>query len=423
MKEKLWTRRKVFKLGLIPLAAGPLRALAQGSGELIYNSYMGDPVPRAFDQKMVARFKQKYPGIRVQHTIVAHEDFKQAIRTYLIASRPPDVLTWFAGNRMRFFASRGLLADITDLWQKEGLEKVINPALHEACKYNGRYYFLPTGYYWWAVYYRRDIFERLNLKPPATWEEFLGVCERLKEAGITPLTTGTRFRWPAAAWFDYLNMRINGPKFHIELTDGLVPYTDERVRRVFDYWKVLLDKGYFIANPAAYDWHEGVALMAQGKAAMYLMGAFIRESYPRERWEELDFFRFPIIDPKVPVGEDAPTDGFFVPARARNLQNAKLFLAYAASREFAEAMIKELNSISARTDIPMNLYSDYFQKGIREVLSRANYTAQFYDRDTHPEMAERGMNGFVQFMANPGQIGSILQALEADRKRIFAQEK
>ncbi|MER3602851.1 MAG: hypothetical protein C4298_02850 [Thermus sp.] len=86
-------------------------------------------------------------------------------------------------------------------------------------------------------------------------------------------------------------------------------------------------------------------------------------------------------------------------------------------------MIKELNSISARTDIPMNLYSDYFQKGIREVLSRANYTAQFYDRDTHPEMAERGMNGFVQFMANPGQIGSILQALEADRKRIFAQEK
>ncbi|WP_413216962.1 extracellular solute-binding protein [Thermus oshimai] len=67
---------------------------------------MGDPVPRAFDQKMVARFKEKYPGIRVQHTIVAHEDFKQAIRTYLIASRPPDVLTWFAGNRMRFFASR-----------------------------------------------------------------------------------------------------------------------------------------------------------------------------------------------------------------------------------------------------------------------------------------------------------------------------
>lgn len=98
-------------------------------------------------------------------------------------------------------------------------------------------------------------------------------------------------------------------------------YTDERVRRVFEYWKILLDKGYFISNPAAYDWHEGVALMVQGKAAMYLMGAFIRESYPRDRWEELDFFRFHIIDPKVPVGEDAPTDGFFVPARARNLQN------------------------------------------------------------------------------------------------------
>ena len=45
---------------------------------------------------------------------------------------------------------------------------------------------------------------------------------------------------------------------------------------------------------------------------MYLMGRFIVDSYPDEMENDLDFFRFPIIDPDQPIGEDAPTDGFFM---------------------------------------------------------------------------------------------------------------
>ncbi len=98
---------------------------------------------------------------------------------------------------------------------------------------DGKQYFLPNSYYWWAVYYRRSIFERYGLQPPETWNDFRTVCSKLKQNGVSPITIGTKYRWTAAGWFDYLNMRVNGPDFHINLMLGREKYDDPRVKKVF----------------------------------------------------------------------------------------------------------------------------------------------------------------------------------------------
>jgi multiple sugar transport system substrate-binding protein/raffinose/stachyose/melibiose transport system substrate-binding protein len=189
----------------------------------------------------------------VLHSSVAHEDFKQAIRAYLTASTPPDVMTWFAGNRARFFIDKGLIMDISDVWESEGWNETYPTGFRAVSSVDDQQYFLPTNWYWWAVYYRTDIFEEYGLEPPETWEEFLEVAETLKANGVAPIAIGTKFRWTAAAWFDYLNMRVNGPEFHINLMLGKESYDDPRVKKVFtDYWAPLIENGYFIDDPAAY---------------------------------------------------------------------------------------------------------------------------------------------------------------------------
>ncbi|SAK77752.1 extracellular solute-binding protein [Caballeronia temeraria] len=45
--------------------------------------------------------------------------------------------------------------------------------------------------------------------------------------------------------------------------------------------------------------------------------------------------------------------------------------------------------------------------------------AQFYDRDMTKEMADEGMKGMQQFVADPSKIDSILAQLEQTRKRIY----
>jgi multiple sugar transport system substrate-binding protein/raffinose/stachyose/melibiose transport system substrate-binding protein len=216
-------------------------------------------------------------------------------------------------------------------------------------------------------------------------------------------------------------MRTNGPEFHIDLMDLKVPYNDPRVKAVFENWQKLLDANCFIEDPAAYEWQDAVSPMAQGDAAMYLMGGFIVDSYPDELEEDLDFFRFPVINPDVPIGEDAPTDGYFMAANAGNLAGGKEFLAYLGSKEVQQSTLDTLGRLPSRTDVDISNISAPIQKGI-QLIQGADYIAQFYDRDTTPPMAEAGMNAMMRFWDDPSQIDQLLDELEQERQRILAEE-
>jgi multiple sugar transport system substrate-binding protein/raffinose/stachyose/melibiose transport system substrate-binding protein len=389
---------------------------------VIYNSYMTDPAPKEADAKQVEMFMEANPDVEIVHSVVAHEDFKQAIRAYLTASTPPDVMTWFAGNRARFFIDRELIMDISDVWESEGWNETYPAGFQAMSSVDGKQYFLPASWYWWAVYYRKDIFEQYGLEPPETWEEFLAVCETLKENGVTPITIGTKFRWTAAAWFDYLNMRVNGPEFHINLMLGKESYDDPRVLKVFtDYWTPLIENGYFIDDPAAYTWQEALNFLSNGDAAMYLMGDFLRDVYPEEEADKIGFFRFPIIDPSVPIGEDAPTDGYFIAANAQHPENAKRFLAYLGSKEGQQFFADFLGRLPTNMEVDTSGFTDMQQQGL-ELIQGADFVAQFYDRDTTPEMADEGMNGMMQYWDNPDEIEDILAYLETVRAEVFAEE-
>lgn len=392
------------------------------TGKLVYNSYQSDPAPKEVDAALVKQFQDANPGLEVVHSTVAHEDFKQAIRTYLTSSTPPDVMTWFAGNRARFFIDKGLIMDISDVWQKEGWTEDFPKGFMALSSVDGKQYFVPTSYYWWALYYNKEVLAKYGLEPPTTWDELLNACSVLKENGITPISIGTKAPWTAAAWFDYLNMRINGPEFHINLMLGKEKYDDPRVKKVFEYWAQLLNNGCFTENAASYEWQAAVTPLVQGEAGMYLMGQFIMDSIPEENRANFDFVRFPIIDPNVPIGEDAPTDGFFAAAKAPNPEAAKAFLAFLGSKESQEYVAKELKRVPVHTGVDPSIFPPETLKGI-ELLKGADYVAQFYDRDTTPEMAEKGMAAFQQFWDNPGDIDNILAQLEKDRELIFSEEQ
>ena len=403
------------------LAAGPrgFQAAAAQGGSMTVASNQSDPEPRKRMEQLVADF-QAESGVQVELTTVNHEDFKTAIRTYLASDEPPDVLTWFAGNRARFFIERELILPITDVYEQNQLTtKFPEGILAVSRGTDDQFYFLPQTYYQWAIYYKPSVFQANGIEtPPQTWDEFLAACDTLLEAGIKPITIGTKSAWPAAGWFDYLNMRTNGPEFHVRLTDGLAAYNSPEVKETFRHWAELLDREAYVDSPTALDWQDGVPPLLGGEAAMYLIGGFITDEVPEDQQADLDFFRFPVINPDVPIGEDAPTDGLFASARAKNPDQAKAFLAYAASAEVQQRLAQEAGQIAINVDVPLDIYDAPTQKAV-QMLQESDYIAQFYDRDTSPEMADVGMQAFVQFMDNPGDVDQILDDLEAERERIF----
>jgi multiple sugar transport system substrate-binding protein len=411
------TSMKIVK-GLFGLGfAAALSVSTALAGELVINSDQSDPAPKKAMEELIADFQAKHPDIKVKWNNFDHEGYKSAIRNFLTAD-PPDVAAWYAGNRMAPFVKAGLFDPVDDVWEANGFNEQLKSAA-ASMTIDGKKWGVPYTYYQWGIYYNKEAYKKAGAEVPKTWADFVANCEKFKAAGIDCLTTGTKALWPGAGIFDYMNLRVNGYEFHMDLANGKIPWTDDRVRNTFAEWKKIVP--YITANHAAIDWQDAAALLAQGKAANYVMGNFAVATFKDGGMtnDTLGFMVFPEITPGIPRAEDAPTDTFHIPSGAKNKEDAKKFLAYLGSPEAQTKMNATLGQLP--TNNKATVGDDPFIKAGFEMLSSAYALAQFFDRDAPADMAKAGMEGFQEFMVKPDNLDAILERLEKVRQKVYAQ--
>ncbi len=385
------------------------------AGTLIVNSNQSGAEAAAALKEYIADFEAAHPDVKVVLNEFESESYKVAIRNFL-TSETPDVALWFAGNRMKFFVDQDLFRDVSDVWEEYGLyDSMASSRL--SVTVDDKQYGVPWGYYQWGMYYRTDIFDKVGLSVPTNFEELVAACSTLRENNITPVAIGTRYLWTAAGWFDYLNMRINGYEFHMDLAAGKVSYEDSRLDMVFDKWAELINADCYLEDHASFGWEDGLTPMINGEAAMYLLGNFITGNLNTAGvLDHIDYFQFPKIVDGVPLSEDAPTDTIHIPAGAKNIEDAKKFLGFLSNPEAATKWANARSFLSPNSNAEPP--SDRFQlKGVN-VLNNAYGIAQFFDRDANPDMAKTAMEGFQEFMVKPDREAKIRARVEKERERI-----
>ncbi|WP_109482316.1 extracellular solute-binding protein [Paraburkholderia sp. C35] len=397
--------------------ASPFAATTADAGTMTINIAFKGASQRAVWQSVIDDFKKAHPDIDVKVSFVDEEAYKVQLPGWL-STVAPDVVNWHNGERMAYYARRGLFEDLSGDWKKNGWDNMY-ASTKESSTYNGKQYAAPTVYYSWGLFYRKDLFQKAGItSEPKTWDQLMDACKKLKAAGITPFAVGGRDAWTLAGWFDYLDLRINGNAFHQKLMAGEVPYTDPRVKKVYTTWKQLLDDKDFIDNSLSYDLDAAQPFLFQGKAAMMLMGTFITGGFPPNVKPNMSYFQFPIIDSNVPTAEDGPVESLHIPAKAKNKADAHTFLAFVETPEQGAKLATGLGSLSANSKSPEP--EDPISKIGFQILSNTKGgIAQFYDRDMTKEMADEGMKGMQQFIADPTKIDEILAQLEQTRKRIY----
>ena len=401
----------------VAAAVAPFAAGTAQAGTLTMNIAFKGASQRAVWQSVIDDFRKAHPDIDVKASFVDEEAYKVQLPGWL-STVPPDVLNWHNGERMAYYARRGLFEDLSGDWKKNGWDSMY-ASTKESSTYNGKQYAAPTVYYSWGLFYRKDLFQKAGISSePKTWDQLMDACRKLKAAGITPFAVGGRDAWTLAGWFDYLDLRINGNAFHQKLMAGEVPYTDPRVKKVYTTWKQLLDDKDFIDNSLSYDLDAAQPFLFQGKAAMMLMGTFITGGFSPTVKQQMGYFQFPIIDSNVPTAEDGPVESLHIPGKAKNKADARAFLAFAETPEVGAQLAKGLGSLSANSKSPEP--EDPISKIGFQILSNTKGgIAQFYDRDMTKEMADEGMKGMQQFVSDPTKLDSILAQLEQTRQRIY----
>lgn len=384
------------------------------SGTLKLGSNYSDDTPKKAMQAEVDAFTAANSGVTVNVNTVDHNTFQENINNYL-QGKPDDVFTWFAGYRMRFFASQGLAGDVSDVWGNlTGFSDAFKKA---STGDDGKQYFVPIYNYPWAVFYRPSVWQKHGYAVPKTLDEFKTLGAQMQKDGLAPIAFADKDGWPAMGTFDILNMRINGYQFHVDLMAGKKSWNGPEVKKVFDVWTELLPLHQ--ADSLGRTWQEAAQSLQQGKSGMYLLGSFVAQQV--DNGEDLDFFAFPEIDPAIGADAiDAPIDGFMMAAEPSNEAAAKALLTFLGGKEAGTIWGKtDPSNVLANSEADTSTYTD-LQKKSAELISQSKSIAQFLDRDTRPDFASTVMIPQLQaFIKDPKSAPKILEDIENQKKSLF----
>ncbi|MEU9403601.1 ABC transporter substrate-binding protein [Streptomyces sp. NPDC048242] len=395
-------------------------AKSPSTGAVTLQSNLSAPRAKAAMEDLAAAYAKKGTG-RVSLNTVAAETFRTQLPTYLTSANPPDVYTWYPGSVADAYAKKDLLLGLDDVWASSPDLKRYSKALNSLCTAgSGKKVFVPSTYYWWGMFYRKSNFAKWGVREPRTWDEFLDLCDTLKSKGVAPigLGAGGNTTWVASAWFDYLDIRINGAGYHRELLAGKHRFDDPEVRRVFDRWREVLP--YFDPDGTAVAFQDATTALLNGRSGMMLIGTFFADAAPKDALDDIDFFRFPVIDPKVPLAEEAPTDGYFASARSGRTRQVDELMKYLATAEAQEIYIKG----SSGTVLPCHpdakdAGTPLVKKGRAHIESAAELT-QFFNRDSSDALQPTADTALTKFIAQPKSVGSILTDWQRDAAKIWS---
>jgi len=410
--------------------APELAVNGEKSGTLSIVTKFADPKYAPYFVSVAKAYEAANPKVKVDLQQVGDQPYKDKIRVLSAAQQLPDIYFSWAGDFANKFVRAGLAADLTSvLGPDTEWGKTFTPASLKAFQYDGKSYGVPINLDGKYLAYNKAAFTKAGIStPPATFEELLTACGKLKAAGYTPIALGNQFGWPAIHYITQLNAYdVAADQLAKDYDPANGAFTDPGYITALQQFKTLSDT---CSNPSANGLsHEAAqANLLSGKAAMQYIESLEfqvlteKGGASKEIADNWSFMRLPASasaagDTKALTG--AP-DGFMVNAKSKQAALAVDFLKFFSSQQNASKMVKELGwlspvagSVSAENAFPQLVDT-------LEDMGQASQFAIWLDTVTHAEVASAylsGVEGMLNGDRTPEQLMKGVQDAAAKAKK------
>jgi multiple sugar transport system substrate-binding protein len=185
---------------------------AQDTATVRYWHTMSDPETAKLDE-LIAAFEEANPGIDIEATRYAYNDFKEALLTSLAGAEPPDVarldIVWVPE-----FAEQGALAAMDELLPDfDTLAEGFFPGPLQTTYWDGHYWGLPLNTNTQVLLYNRAQFEEAGLEAPTTVDEFVdATCALANGEERYGYAMGGTYFWAPAPLFYTQGGQITDPE-------------------------------------------------------------------------------------------------------------------------------------------------------------------------------------------------------------------
>lgn len=305
-------------------------------------------------------YHKLYPDVKIINATVAGgagTNAKAVLKTRMLGGDPPDSFQVHAGHELiDTWVKTGYMEPVTFLYKEEGWDKVMPPGILNIVKYKDDYWSVPVNIHRANVlWYSKAVFEKYNITPPKTFDDFFAVCEKLKKEGIVPIVMGTKDGWEAGHVFETFLIGTLGAEGYKGLWTGKTKWSDKRVTEAL----ILFDKmlNYVNDDHSALTWDEAGQYLIQGKGAMMIMGDWTNGWFMAKNFDGYGW----TLAPGNEGIFDALSDSFGLPKGCKHRDNVIAWLKVLGSKEGQKEFNMRKGSIPARTDVDMSDFNEYLK--------------------------------------------------------------
>lgn len=310
---------------------------------------------------IVDAFNRSQPDVHVDLTLIPAISYVQKLGVAVAGESGPDLAS-IDLVYVPFFASSGVLADITDRTRGlPGLRKLSRAHLDQGT-YRGRRYALPYTGDASVMYYNTELFEKAGLdpdRPPRDWKQFLTAARKIGALGED--TYGYHFSGRCGGcnvftlspliWASGGNL-IKGKLGEERPSVGQDPAVARALRLYRTLWREKLMPPQAAADTGA----QGVSTFGSGRVGMYPTGAFALAEL-RKRYPDLKFKVAPIPGRNGGSSSFTGGDDIAITSNSAHKDAAWRFLKWSVRADVQARHFGRAGTVPIRSDVALGSYS------------------------------------------------------------------
>jgi raffinose/stachyose/melibiose transport system substrate-binding protein len=263
----------------------------------LWHIFGGDTDPnKALIDQVVKEAEEKF-HVKIESDTAENEAYKMKLKAAIAANETPDIFYTWGHGFMKPFVEAGKVMALDD-YLTDDFKSHLGSSTLTGFQFDGKTYGLTTDQSVACMFYNKEMFEKLNLKVPETFDDFLNVCQTFIDNGITPLTVGGKEPWTIAMYHDLLALRAVGSEGVKKATEKETGYDDPGFLEAAESLKKLVDMGAFPEGSAGISREESEVSFLQGQTPMYLNGSWTATRVYKDSSQvqgKIGVFPFPVL--------------------------------------------------------------------------------------------------------------------------------
>lgn len=342
------------------------------------------------------------------------------LRTRFVKDRVPDVITFNGDYSFGTFAASGVFHDFTDDplvgELNEGMVNIARNLVQTSDPAKKKLYGLPFAGNASGYIYNKDLFRQVGLdpdSPPQTWDDFIAMLKKFRDAGINPVQATLADAWTTQAPLASLAGTLVPESDYAKLKDGTTTFAK--------IWTEPIEKEIALFSYADTEkgvtYQQGTQNFAKGETAIIPLGTYaIPQITMINNNIDLGFAQMPATNDAgrqiLTAGDDVMLT---MGANSKHKEQAMRFIRFLMSKERLEDYARAQSAITP-------LKETYFGNPALETVRpffESNRVADFCD---HYIPSSINIGGYLQSAIMSGNVNQFVDSMQNEWDKVQARD-